>query len=91
MTERAYPFRTDNVLMTGDWVPYVIPNEANFIQFKLRTSAAMKWTTHTDGTNRVTLPKDQAQAIGSFNTDNQTIYFKAAAGTVVEIAVVNMP
>ena len=85
------PFGSDNVAMTGSWVKWVAPNQVNAIQFQNRSEVATSYSFFADGRNHITLRSKYSQILGSFNTNNQSIWLKASAGTIIEILFIRLP
>lgn len=93
MSDRSgnQPFLFQNVAMTGSWVRWRCPNSVNAFMVQLRTDVELKISDNADGANRFTLRPGKTLTLGSFNTNNQQLWFKAAAGTVLEIVNIDKP
>lgn len=88
---RPVPFQIYNVTMTGSWVRWKIPNEVNSILVQNRSEVDTKVSMEADGSPYFTIRLKNALVMGSFNTNNQYMWFNASAGTIVEIMTVNLP
>lgn len=85
------PFQIYNVTMTGSWVEWEIPNQVNSVLVQARSTAQVEISTDISGAPKFTLKASYAVMLGSFNTNNQKLYFKGANGVVVEIVTANKP
>ena len=89
----AGPFNTKNLTLTGGgtWDRYTLENETNAVLIQARTSVDVKVSEHADGSEYWTMKADKGVAIGSYNIDNQKLYFNGTNGVVVEFLYVNRP
>lgn len=85
------PFQIYNVTMNGSWVEWAIPNQVNSVLVQARSTAQVEISTDSSGTPKFTLKASYAVMLGSFNTNNQKLYFNGANGVVVEIVTANKP
>lgn len=85
------PFFIANLVMTGSFIPWVIPNMTNTFLIQSRTAVDIEISTDAAGVNKFTLKSGKGITLGSFNTNNQVIYFNGAAAVVVEIIQVRLP
>jgi len=91
MPEGNQPFVMKNVEMTGSWVKWTIPNVVNSFLIQARTDVPVEIADNAAGANKFTLKAKRGIVLGSFNTNNQELYFKGTAGVIVEIITIRMP
>jgi uncharacterized membrane protein len=77
--------------MDGSWVEWPIPSGVNAVLVQNRSEVATQISMESAGTPYFTLRSKNAMALGSFNTNEQSLFLKATGGSVVEIATTHLP
>lgn len=85
------PFDVENLTLTGGWDRFTLRNDTNAVLIQARTSTDVKVSPESDGSRYWTIKADKGIALGSFNTNNQKLYFNGTIGVVVEIQYVTLP
>ena len=85
------PFEVRNTTMDGTWKRWRIPNGVNALLVQARTAVDIYVATEETGLKYLTIKANNSMVLGSFNTNNQLLYFKGGNGVVVELIAVNMP
>ena len=91
MASKQSPFCTRNLTLTGGWDAFTVPNECNALLIQARTSVDVSMSTRVNGVEPFTIKADKGVVVGSFNADNQILYFQGAGGVVVELITIDRP